>query len=320
MNGGKYIPPNRKRLADDLLDKAEARETESLKDVLIRLARQKKSGSIVLDGRKSISKLPMVNFLFHCADGTWLLECVDTSDWRSEMEDDETKGDWIFENVVEHIDALTKIAGAEVVDQVITDSAGDCKKARRLLKEKYRGKICVSACAAHTLDLLLEDIGKLKRFANTIATMRVIGKVISNHAKIRHEYKDKNGGKELDRYCESRFGTCCIMIESAKENKSALRKTVVSEAFDEFMKCKKKPKTDQPSYFSFTKGQGLSHHALGKLTKQCVLSDKFWEDADEFVTVTADVYKALRLTDSNNPTSGEIFPRMCKLTESLRVN
>ena len=43
------------------------------------------------------------------------------------------------------------------------------------------------------------------------------------------------------------------MCESAKENKSALRKTVV-----------------QPSYFSFTKGQGLSHHALGKLTKECV--------------------------------------------------
>ena len=110
MNGGKYIPPNRKRLADDLLDKAEARETESLKDVLIRLARQKNSGSIVLDGRKSISKLPMVNFLFHCADGTWLIECVDTNDWRSEMEDDETKGDCIFQNVVEHIDALNKIA------------------------------------------------------------------------------------------------------------------------------------------------------------------------------------------------------------------
>ena len=64
------------------------------------------------------------------------------------------------------------MAGAEVVDQVITDSAGACKMARRLLKEKYRGKICVTACAAHTLDRLLEDIGKLKRFANTIATLR----------------------------------------------------------------------------------------------------------------------------------------------------
>ncbi len=34
--------------------------------------------------------------------------------------------------------------GADVVDQVIADSAGDCKKARRLLKEKYRNKICVT--------------------------------------------------------------------------------------------------------------------------------------------------------------------------------
>ena len=85
--------------------------------------------------------------------------------------------------------------------------------------------------------------------------MRVMGKVIMNHAAIRHEYKDKNGGKELDRYCDTRFGACCIMCESAKENKSALRKTVVSEAFDEFMKCKKKPKTDQPSYFSLDEQQ-----------------------------------------------------------------
>ena len=35
------------------------------------------------------------------------------------------------------------MAGADVVDQVIADSAGDCKKARRPLKEKYRNKICV---------------------------------------------------------------------------------------------------------------------------------------------------------------------------------
>ena len=44
------------------------------------------------------------------------------------MEMDETKGDWIFHKVVEHIDTLNTMAGAEVVDQVITDSAGDCKK------------------------------------------------------------------------------------------------------------------------------------------------------------------------------------------------
>ena len=81
------------------------------------------------------------------------------------MSDEETKGDWIAQKLVHHIEKIYGMAGASVIDQVITDSAGDCKKARRLLKEKYGGRICVSACAAHTLDLLLEDIGKHKRFA-----------------------------------------------------------------------------------------------------------------------------------------------------------
>jgi hypothetical protein len=30
----------------------------------------------VLDRGRSILKLLMVNFLFHCADGTWLIECA----------------------------------------------------------------------------------------------------------------------------------------------------------------------------------------------------------------------------------------------------
>ena len=33
-------------------------------------------------------KLLMVNFLVPCADGTWLIECVDTSDLCSIMDED----------------------------------------------------------------------------------------------------------------------------------------------------------------------------------------------------------------------------------------
>ncbi len=42
----------------------------------------------------SIFKLLMVNFLFHYADGTWPIECVDTTGVQK-IEEDETKGDWI---------------------------------------------------------------------------------------------------------------------------------------------------------------------------------------------------------------------------------
>ena len=171
------------------------------------------------------------------------------------MTDEETKGDWIAQKLVDHIDKINAMAGAEVIDQVLTDSAGDCRKAREKLKRKYGGRICVSACAAHTLDLLLEDIGKILRFANLIAKLRVIAKVIMNHGELRAEYKDVNGGKELDKHCATRFCTGLYMAESAKANLEALEKTVVSKPMDAFMKCKKKPNTKEPSYFLVHEGR-----------------------------------------------------------------
>jgi hypothetical protein len=42
MKGGKHIPPDRKRLAADLLDRAEGRETcRQLNDVLIQIWRHR---------------------------------------------------------------------------------------------------------------------------------------------------------------------------------------------------------------------------------------------------------------------------------------
>ena len=308
MQGG-YTNPNRKKLAGDLLDDADSREQVSLEDALQLLAKLGKTGTLVSDGRKSCAKRPMWNCLLHTSMGVFLIEICDTSHWRLDMSDEETKGDWIAQKLVHHIDKINGMAGAAVIDQVITDSAGDCKKARRLLKEKYGGRICVSACAAHTLDLLLEDIGKHKRFAKVIAKLRVIA-----------EYKDANGGKELDKHCATRFCTEVYMAESAKANFEALKKTVVSKPMDAFMKCKKKPNAKEPSYFSFTKGEGLSHHQLGKLTKECVLCPAFWKDVDDFLAVTAEVFKALRLTDCENPTSAEIFMRMAAMKSSLENN
>jgi hypothetical protein len=49
------------------------------------------------------------------------------------------------------------MAGADVVDQVIADSAGDCKKARRLLKEKYRNRICVKLALRTGLTFFLDS-------------------------------------------------------------------------------------------------------------------------------------------------------------------
>ena len=78
------------------------------------------------DGRKSCAKRPMWNCLLHTSMGVFLIEICDTSHWRLDMSDEETKGDWIAQKLVHHIEKINGMAGAEVIDQVITDSAGDC--------------------------------------------------------------------------------------------------------------------------------------------------------------------------------------------------
>ena len=44
------------------------------------------------------------------------------------------------------------------------------------------------------------------------------------------------------------------------------------------------------------------------------------DDLDDFLTVVAEPYKALRTTDGNNPVSGEIYVRMCALLKFVEEN
>ena len=109
-----------------------------------------------------------------------------------DMTDEETKANWIAQKLVHHIEKINKdgwLAQSWSAMPSPTRPATARRRAGSHRKSTAARSIFATACAARTLDLLLEDIGKLKRFANTIATVRVIGKVISNHAAIRHEYK-----------------------------------------------------------------------------------------------------------------------------------
>jgi hypothetical protein len=121
---GGYTNPNRTNLGGDLRDDADSREQVSLKDALHLLAKQGKTGTLVSDGcNKSCAKRPMWNCLLHTSMGVFLIEICDTSYWRLDMSDEETKkGDRIAQKLVHHIEKINGMAGAEVIDQVVTDS------------------------------------------------------------------------------------------------------------------------------------------------------------------------------------------------------
>jgi len=58
------------------------------------------------------------------------------------------------------ITAAIEQVGPQRVVQVGTDSAANCKTAWQIINRQYPHIMC-SPCAAHCLDLLLEDWGKL---------------------------------------------------------------------------------------------------------------------------------------------------------------
>jgi len=79
------------------------------------------------------------------------------------------------------LDSVVEEIGENNVVQVVTDGASNFVVARRMLKEK-RITLFWYPCATHYLDLILEDIGKLLVFYNTIANAKKITTFIYRHA------------------------------------------------------------------------------------------------------------------------------------------
>jgi len=66
-------------------------------------------------------------------------------------------GQYIAECIVKQINAV----GPSNVIQVITDGASNCKSSWQIISDTFPHITC-SPCAAHCLDLLLEDLSKIE--------------------------------------------------------------------------------------------------------------------------------------------------------------
>ena len=92
------------------------------------------------------------------------------------------------------------------VVQIITDNASNYVLAGKLLEEKHP-TIFWTPCAAHCIDLMLEDIGKLDWVKNTVDHAKSITKFIYNHSWILSLMRKHTGGKDIIRPAITRFAT-----------------------------------------------------------------------------------------------------------------
>jgi len=105
--------------------------------------------TLMSDGWTDRTDQHLINFLVNSPKGTYFIESVDAS---AEVHDAFMLADLLGKKIDE--------IGKEKVVQVITDNGANYKAAGRILMERIP-TLFWSPCAAHCLDLMLEEIGKL---------------------------------------------------------------------------------------------------------------------------------------------------------------
>ena len=112
--------------------------------------------------------------------------------------------------------------------QVVTDSASAYVEASELLMKK-RKKLFWSPCATHCIDNMLEDMGELPIFKDTIKKAREVCVYIYRHAWVLCMFRKFSKKIKLKRVGVTRFATSFLTLKSFEENKLPLRAMFASE-------------------------------------------------------------------------------------------
>jgi hypothetical protein len=158
-----------------------------------------KGCTIMADGWQDKKNRQLINFLVYCPKGISFIRSVDASD----IVKDATNLCNLFVELVE-------FAGPQNVVHLVTDNAANYKAAGRMLHDKYP-HIYWSPCAAHCLNLVLGDIGKMELVQGLAKRASLITKFVYNHGFLLAFLRKREGWTEIIRPGPTRFATTFII-------------------------------------------------------------------------------------------------------------
>ncbi|XP_020979180.1 uncharacterized protein LOC110271879 [Arachis ipaensis] len=163
--------------------------------------------SIMSDAWTDKRQRSIINFLVNSPAGTMFLKSIDASDYVK-----------TGEKMFELLDGIVEEIGEQNVVQVVTDNGSNYVLAGKLLMEK-RPNLFWTPCAAHCLDLMLEDIGKLPLIQKTIKSAISLVSFTYSHSSTLSMLRQFTNGKELVRHAVIRFATSFLSLERLYEEK-----------------------------------------------------------------------------------------------------
>ncbi|XP_006596862.1 uncharacterized protein [Glycine max] len=198
------------------------------------------------------------------------------------------------------LDDVVKFVGEENVVQVIIDNAANFKAAGELLMHT-RPYLYWTPCAAHCIDLILEDLEKhLKVHEVTIKKGRKITTYIYGKTMLISMIKKYTNGRDLVRPGMTRFATAYLTLACLHEMKASLMRLFSSEEW-------KKSKF------------GTSQE--GRKVEDSILDNRFWKNVSICLKVAAPLMVVLRLVDSDQQLAmGFIYVEMDRAKERTKSN
>ncbi|CAL9234761.1 unnamed protein product [Arabidopsis halleri] len=184
--------------------------------------------SIMSDGwRDSVLQKDIVNFLVNSPKGSVFIKSVDVSTVVKDA-------NMLFD----HMDRMVEeVAEANVV-QVITNNASNYVKAGELLMAK-RSHLYWTPCAAHCIDLILEDIGKIPQGKTVIKKCIFMNGYIYGHSFLVNMMRKFTNQGNQHRLAVTRFATSFITLAQYYRKRKNLRDFVNSQ--DWLVDGEKKP-------------------------------------------------------------------------------
>eukprot|EP00253_Pinus_taeda_P027464 PITA_27464 len=182
------------------------------------------------------------------------------------------------------------------------DASAHIKDARllsgKMLMERYPN-LFWTPCAAHCIDLMLEDIGKIPTVRNIVESAKSITKFIYNHSSVLSLMRRFTNNKELVRPAITRFATTFISLQSLLNYMWEVKSMFLS-ANCRSLSISRKPK-----------GEGIC--------RLVSYDQSFWAGVEEVCAISEPLVKVLWLVDGDKPAMGYLYEAMDRAKEGIRA-
>nr|XP_018686228.1 PREDICTED: uncharacterized protein LOC103993628 [Musa acuminata subsp. malaccensis] len=282
--GPKLRPPSYHELRCPLLKK----ELEYTNDLLKghKNTWVKHGCSIMSDAWTDMRQKSIINFMVNCSLGTMFVKSIYASSFiRS------------GEKTFELLDKFVEEIGEQNVIQVITDNGSNYVLAGELLQAK-REHLYWTPCAAHCIDLMLEDIGKISYIKMTLERAIFLVGFLYSHTGTLNMMRGFTSKKELVRYGVTRFTTSFLTLQSVYRQKHNLINMLTSNKWVSSKWAK---------------------DAKGKRASDIISMSFFWNQIVYTLKVMSPLVRVLRLIyNEKKPAMGYIYKAMDRAKETIQ--